>query len=76
MTKFSYINNNIERIKKEVKMGLISTSTLSHYVIYSRYDYFRRLNNYNGISILLTADSCKICESLVYRVIKEMESEI
>jgi hypothetical protein len=57
-------------------MGLISTSTLNHFTIYSRYDYFRRLNNYNGISILLTADSCRVCESLVYRVIKEMEESI
>jgi hypothetical protein len=76
MTKFNYINNNLDRIKQEVKMGLISTSTLNHYAIYSRYDYFRRLNNYNGVSILLTADSCKVDDSTVYRVIKEMESKI
>lgn len=76
MTKFQYINENFESIKKEVKMGLVSTSTFSHYFIYSRYDYFRRLNKFNGISILLTADSCRICEMTVYRIIKEMESEI
>jgi hypothetical protein len=76
MTKFSYINSNIERIKKEIRMGLISTSTLNHYVIYSRYDYYRKLGNYVGISVLLASDNCRISERLVYRIIKEMEESI
>jgi len=76
MTKFTYINTNIERIKKEIRMGLISTSTLNHYVIYSRYDYYRKLGNYVGISVLLASDSCHVSEQTVYTVIKEMEKNI
>ncbi len=76
MTRFIYINKNIDRIRKEIKMGLISTTVLSHFAIYSRYDYYRKLNNYNGISILLTADNCRVSEKHVYKIIKEMESEI
>jgi len=76
MTKFQYINTNIDRIKNEVRMGLISTSTLSHYTIYSRYDYFRKLGNYVCHSVLFAADNCRVSEPTVYRVIKEMEEII
>jgi hypothetical protein len=73
MTKFAYINSNLERIKKEIRMGLISTTVLAHYVIYSRYDYYRKLGNYVGLSVLFASDCCNVCEKTVQRVIKEME---
>lgn len=76
MTRFQYINDNFLTIKKEVKMGLISPTVLSHFAIYSRYDYYRKLDNYVGFSVLLTADSCRVCEKTVCRVIKEMEESI
>ena len=76
MTRFQYINDNLEHIKTEVKMGLVSTTVLSHYVIYSRYDYYRKLDNYVGFAVLFTADSCRVSESLVYKIIKEMEENV
>jgi hypothetical protein len=76
MTKFAYINSNIDRVKNEIKMGLISTTVLSHYAIYSRYDYYRKLDNYVGFSVLFTSDSCRCSESLVYKIIKEMEESV
>ena len=76
MNKFQYINDNFLTVKKEVKMGLISPATLSHFAIYSRYDYYRKLGNYVGYSVLFTADSCRCSESLVYKIIKEMEENI
>jgi len=76
MTRFQYINDNLDQIKTEVKMGLISTTVLSHYAIYSRYDYYRKLGNYVGFSVLFTSDSCGVSESLVYKIIKEMEDEV
>jgi len=76
MNKFQYINENFLAIKKEVKMGLISPTTLSHYAIYSRYDYYRKLKNYVGVSVLITSDNFRISEQTVYRIIKEMESEV
>ncbi len=76
MTKFQYVNTNIDRIKKEVRMGIISTSVLSHYVIYSRYDYYRKLGNYVGVSVLYTSDTCSISERCVFKIIKDMETEI
>jgi len=76
MTRFQYISDNFLTIKKEVKMGLISPTILSHYAIYSRYDYYRKLKNYVGVSVLITSDNFRISEQTVYRIIKEMESEV
>jgi hypothetical protein len=76
MTRFQYISENFLTIKKEVKMGLISPTVLAHYAIYSRYDYYRKLDNYVGVSVLFTSDSCGVSESLVYKIIKEMEESI
>ena len=76
MTKFQYINDNLLTIKKEVRMGLIPPSVLSHFAIYSRYDYYRKLGNYVGFSVLFASDSCRVSESLVYKIIKEMEESV
>jgi len=76
MNKFNYINENFLTIKKEVKMGLIPPTVLSHFAIYSRYDYYRKLDNYVGFSVLVAADNCRVSESLVYKVIKEMEESV
>jgi len=76
MTRFQYINTNIDNIKKEIKLGLISTTVLNHYFIYSRYDYYRKLKNYIGMSVLFTSEDCKVSEILVRKVIKNMENEI
>jgi hypothetical protein len=76
MTKFQYINTNIDKIKEQVKMGLLPTSILNYYVIYSRYDYYRKSGNYVGFSVLYTSDDFGISESTVYRAIKKMEEEV
>jgi hypothetical protein len=76
MTRFQYININLDNIKKEVKMGLISTTVLHHYAIYSRYNYYRKLENYVGMAVLFTSEDCNISEILVRKVIREMEGEI
>jgi hypothetical protein len=73
MTKFAYINENLLTVKKEVRMGLIPPTVLAHYAIYSRYDYYRRLGNHRSLSILITSDNCRVCENLIYKIIKEME---
>lgn len=76
MNRFTYINNNITRIKSETKLGLISTSILRHYAIYSRYDYYRKLNNPVCLSVILTSENLNICESAVFKIIKKMEEEV
>lgn len=76
MTRFFYINENIARIKSEVKSGLISTSILRHYAIYSRYDYYRKLGNPVCVSVMLTSENLNINERAIFRIIKNMESEL
>ena len=76
MTRFQYINDNLDQVKTEVKMGLVSITVLSHYAIYSRYDYYRKLGNYVGFSVFYTSEDFKILEQTVYKVIKEMEENI
>jgi hypothetical protein len=76
MTKFEYINQNIETIKKEISLGLISTTVLSHFAIYSRYDYYRKLKNYVCVSIFFTSEDCKVSERLIYKIVKQMEENV
>ncbi len=76
MTRFEYINENITRIKSETKLGLISTSILRHYAIYSRYDYYRKLDNNVSLSVILTSENLNICQSAVFKIIKNMEEAI
>jgi hypothetical protein len=76
MNRFEYLNTNIERVKSEVKLGLISTSILRHYAIYSRYDYYRKLNNTVCLSVILTSENLNICQSGVFKIIKKMEEAV
>lgn len=76
MTYFSYINTNIERIRKEIRLGIISISVLTHYRIYSRYDYYKLLGNPTCLSIQLTAKDLKISEIWVKKIKRQMEQEI
>jgi len=76
MTRFEYVSGNIERIKKEIKLGLVSTSVLSHYAIYSRYEYYRRLGNNVSRAVLFTSDSMCVSERCVFNIIKSMEENI
>jgi hypothetical protein len=76
MKRFEYINSHIDTIRKEIKIGLMPTSILRHYAIYSRFDYYRKLKYYVGISVFYTSEDMEISETTIYKVIKNMEEEI
>lgn len=76
MTTFVYVNENIDQIKHLVKIGLVPCSIINHYYIYSRYDYYRRLENRCRESALLAARDSNVSERTVFRVIAKMETEI
>jgi hypothetical protein len=76
MTRFKYINENIDHVRKEVKLGILPTSILNQYYIYSRFDYYRKLDNYVCIAVLFTSESCNVSERTVYRAIKVMSEEL
>jgi hypothetical protein len=76
MTQFQYITSDIERIKFEVRAGLISCTLLRHIQIYSRYDYYRRQGESVTQSVFYASLDLKATERDVYKIKKRMESEI
>jgi hypothetical protein len=76
MTLFTYINNNIVRIKYDIKIGLIPCSILHHWAIYSRYDYYKKLGNSICLAAFFTAEDLKVSEIWVKIIKKRMEQEI
>jgi len=76
MTYFEYINENIETIKYEIKIGLMPCVLMKHIQIYTRFDYYIRLGRKRCVSILNTAEDFSMNERSVYYIIKRMESEI
>lgn len=76
MTRFEYINSNIEKIKELSKNGLASTSILKHWQIYSRYDYYRKLNNSIEVSGIFVQDEFNITRRWFFIIKKSMENEI
>ena len=76
MNRYQYINLNIERIKKEVKLGLIPVSILRHFEIYSRYDYYRKTGEKICCSVLFTSEDLTVSEIWINQIRKSMEIEI
>ena len=76
MTLFHYINRNLDHIKLDIKLGIVSSTILRRWEIYCRYDYYRKLENPVSIAVINAADDFKVCESLVYITKKQMEKQI
>ena len=76
MTKFSYINENLDRIKFDVRIGLIPCSILRHFAIYSRFDYYKKLGSKYTEAIICTQNDFQVTEQWICRIIKNMESEV
>lgn len=76
MTVYTYINENIDRIKADIRAGLMPCSILRHWEIYSRFDLFKRMDNNVVSSVFYTSEATKTCERTVYRIIKQMENEM
>lgn len=76
MTRFTYINQNIDRIKYEVKIGLISPTVIKYWEMYSRFDYYRKLGNSVNMSIFYAGEDLSIKDRLAFRIKKQMESPI
>lgn len=76
MTLFSYINDNIDRIKFDVRIGIISCTIMKHYQIYSRYEYYRRLGNSVCNSVIYCCNDFQVEQRAIYYIIKRMESPV
>ena len=76
MTLFTYIGQHFDRIKKEIKIGIIPYSVIKHWVIYSRYDYYRKAGYCVSDAVLFASQENNVSENWVYNIIKKMEGNI
>lgn len=70
---YAYINQNIDRIRHEVTLGIVPCSVLRHWEIYSRYDAYKKMNYAVSDAVLNTSSDMRCCESLVFKIVKKME---
>jgi hypothetical protein len=76
MTRFQYINQKIDGYKEDIQKGVLPVSLFTHYIIYSRFDVYKKQGNNINQSVFLTSQEYKITEGWVYNVKKYMEEEI
>jgi len=76
MNLFTYISENIDRIKTDVKVGITSYCVIKHWLIYSRYDYYRKAGYPVNKAVKFVGQDFKVSMRLVYDIIKKMEAGI
>ena len=76
MTRFEYVNNNLERIKVETKYGLVSLSILRHYEIYCRFDYYRKQGHPVRDAAIFTGEDMEVSEGWVFQIIKQQKESV
>lgn len=77
MTLFAYINTNIDRVKSEIKAGIMPCSILRHWEIYAKYDTYKKMGYTCMISVVYVCDDFKnVNIRTVFRIIKKMEATI
>lgn len=76
MTLYTYINENIVRIRKEIRLGIMPCSLLRHWEIYSRFDSYVKSGQSRNVAILWAGTDFKLKERMVRYIVKEMEKAI
>jgi hypothetical protein len=76
MSKYDYIANNITFIKEGVMLGVISTSVLSHFRIYTQYINYLAIGYSVGKAVFTISEDNKISEIMIYKIKQSMEAEI
>jgi hypothetical protein len=76
MMLFNYINENINRVKNDIKLGIMPCSILFHWEIYARYDALKKMGNSEAMTRFRIAEQYKMNESTVFRIVKKMESDV
>jgi hypothetical protein len=76
MMLFTYINENIQRVKIEIKAGIIPCSVLRYWEIYARYDIYKKMGNSETLARFQTSEYFNVSEMTICRVIKKMESDV
>lgn len=76
MTYFQYISKHIDRIKFEMRLGIVPCALLKHWQIYAKFDYYRKSGELVGMAVEYCCDDFRVTASWVFRIITKMESEI
>ena len=76
MTLYTYINENIDRIRVEIKAGIIPCSLLRHWEIYSRYHAYLKTGANITTAAIWTGSDFRVSDRWVKYVIKNMEKAI
>jgi hypothetical protein len=75
MTLFQYYNDTLDIKKREMRNGEFSISRMTRYIIYCRYDMYRK----QGFKVTMSVDS--VCEDFnitrdcMFKIVRIMESE-
>jgi hypothetical protein len=76
MTLFAFINQDLDRVKHYIRIGLMSPTILHHFEIYSRFDYYRRQGRNYRDSILCAGCDHRVSDRWVSKVVKKMETKL
>jgi len=76
MTRFEYVNNNLERIRVETKYGLVSSSILRHFEIYCRFDYYRKQGYTVRDAAIYAGEDMRVSDRWVLKIIKQQKESV
>lgn len=76
MTRYDYIGENITFIKEGIMLGIISTSVLSHFRLYTQYINYLAVGCTIGQAVFHVSENNKVSEILVHKIKKLMEEEL
>ncbi len=76
MTLFEYINRNYERLKKDIRIGLIDPSLLKHYEIICRYDQYKKQGFETTKAVRFTGYDFNISARWVYKILEKMTTQL
>ena len=76
MILFNYVSVHIDRIKSEIKVGIIPCSLLHYWEIYARYDTYKKMGDSETMARFQTSEKFRVSEMTICRVIRKMESHV
>jgi hypothetical protein len=76
MTNYEHISRNLEVYKDGIMRGNISTCILNHFRIYAQFENYLAMGYSVSKAAFYVSENNKVCESMFYKIKKEMESEI
>ena len=79
MNRFAYINKNIltpDGIKEQIRLGILPSSVIRHFEIYSKFDYYKKQGHNISTSVFFVSEDFNITDGTVYKIKKSMETEI